>query len=149
VRPGWTLLAAALATVFSVLVLRGMERATISSTTPRLEDLDGPPAAELRARGLDVFELADAEPDELSERIGASPEQARAWIDEARLVTLRGIGAANADRLRAAGVDSVRELAGQNPEALAARLAATGHAVSEARVRVWVRAAVEAVRAAS
>jgi hypothetical protein len=149
VRPGWTLLAAALATVFSVLVLRGMERATISSTTPRLEDLDGPPAAELRARGLDVFELADAEPDELSERIGASPEQARAWIDEARLVTLRGIGAANADRLRAAGVDSVRELAGQNPEALAARLAATGHVVSEARVRVWVRAAVEAVREAS
>ena len=148
-RPGWTLLVAALATVFSVLVLRGMERATISSTTPRLEDLDGPPAAELRARGLDVFELADAEPDELSERIGASPEQARAWIDEARLVTLRGIGAANADRLRAAGVDSVRELAGQNPEALAARLAATGHAVSEARVRVWVRAAVEAVREAS
>ena len=145
VRPGWALLTAGLVTVFSVLVLRGVERTTISSTTPRLEDLDGPPAAELLAQSVDVFELARARPDDLSERIGASPEQARAWIDRARLVTLRGIGAANADRLRAVGVDSVRDLAGRDPESLAARLAATGNAVSEARVRVWVRAAVQAV----
>jgi hypothetical protein len=144
-RPGWTLLVAGLATVFSVLGLRGMEQRTISSTTPRLEDLAGPPVAELRARGMDVFELARARPDALAERIGASPEQARAWIDGARLVTLRGIGTANADRLRTVGVASVRDLAVRDPESLAARLAATGHDVSEARVRVWVRAAVQAV----
>ncbi len=143
-RPGWTLLAAGLAAVFSALVLSSMERGTISSTTSRLEDLKGPPAADLRAAGLDVFELAGADPEELSARFGATPEQARAWIDEARLVTLRGIGGVNADRLRAVGVDSVRDLAGRDPEALAVRLASTGHAVSVARVRVWVRAAVRA-----
>ncbi|MGH7542531.1 MAG: DUF4332 domain-containing protein [Gemmatimonadota bacterium] len=143
-RPGWTLPAAGLAAVFSALVLSSMERGTISSTTPRLEDLERPPAAHLRAAGLDVFELAGAEPEELSARFGATPEQARAWIDEARLVTLRGIGVVNADRLRAVGVDSVHDLAGRDPDALAARLATTGHAVAEARVRVWVRAALHA-----
>ncbi|HKY59857.1 MAG TPA: DUF4332 domain-containing protein, partial [Gemmatimonadota bacterium] len=143
-RSTWTVFPGALATVFSVLVLRAMEIETISSTTPQLRDLDGPPVVELRAHGLDVFDLADAEPGELSDRIGVPPERTRAWIDEARLITLRGIGAANAEQLRTVGVESVRELADQDPDALAARLAASGDAVLEARVRVWVRAAIRA-----
>jgi predicted RecB family nuclease len=56
-------------------------------------------------------------------------------------VTLRGIGAENAARLREAGVESLEELAAVSPEELAVRLSVRGPWVSSARVRVWVRAA--------
>lgn len=145
-RPGWTLVAGVLAALFSGLVLRGMEIDTISSLTPRLEDLGDPAARALRASGYGVFDLAVDNPSDPSAVAGVDPARAAAWIEWARLVTLRGIGTANAARLRTAGVDSVRDLADADPETLAARLSATGHGVSHARLRIWIEAAVRAVR---
>ncbi len=144
-RSGWTLAIGTLAAVFSILVLRGMETETISSRTPRLEAVDPRVARALHASGYEVFDLAKTEPEELATEIGIESARAKAWIEWARLVTLRGIGTANAARLRAAGVTSVRELAGISPEELTARLAETGPPVPGARVGVWGRAAGQAV----
>ena len=144
-RPGWTLPICALAAVFSALVLHGMTIGTISSTTPRLEAFDEPAARALVASGYDVFDLADADPLEVSGAAGIARAEAAGWVDWARLVTLRGIGTANADRLRVAGVDSVDELAAVSSEELTVRLAETGRPERATRVRVWVRAARQAV----
>lgn len=144
-RPRWTLVAGVLAALFSGLVLRGMEIDTISSLTPRLEDVGDPAARALRASGYGVFDLALDDPSDLAAVAGVDPDRAAVWIEWARLVTLRGIGAANAARLRAAGVDSVGDLAGADPETLAARLSAAGHDVSLARLRIWIQAAARAV----
>jgi predicted flap endonuclease-1-like 5' DNA nuclease len=145
-RPGWVLAAAGLAALFSALVLRGMETGTISSTTPRLEAIDDPAARALGGSGYDVFDIADADPAELALAAGIGTERAADWIEWARLVTLRGIGVGNAARLRALGVTSLEELAAASADELTVRLAETGPPVRPARVRVWVRAAREAVQ---
>jgi hypothetical protein len=140
-RPGWALTIGVPAALFSALVLHGMTIGTISSTTPRLEAFDDPVARALGASGYDVFDLADADPLELSATAGIGPARAARGIEWARLVTLRGIGTANAERLRAAGVASLEELAAISSEELTVRLAETGRPVRAAHVRVWVRAA--------
>lgn len=145
-RPGWVLAAAGLAALFSFLVLRGMEAGTISSTTPRLEAFADPTARALGGWGYDVFDIADADPAELAAATPISADRAADWIEWARLVTLRGIGVDNAARLRALGVTSLEELAAASPDELTVRLAETGRPVRPARVRVWVRAAREAVK---
>jgi len=78
-------------------------------------------------------------------------DEARRWIEAARLVTLRGIGTVNARRLAEIGVTSVAALAIQDPDALAGKLAAKPGErrlrPTLAEVRVWVRAALDAVLA--
>lgn len=130
-----------LASVFSALVLRSLEIGTISSYTPRLSALQGAPVEDLRGAGYgDVFTLARADPQAVTEAIGAQPAQVRRWIELARLATLRGIGTENAVRLWGAGVRSVRELAATDPGALARRLEKNGTPVPPDRLRVWIRA---------
>ena len=134
--------AAALACVFALLVLLGMERETISSTTPRLAELPGVPATILDRAGYDAFELAEAAPAVLAASLDADPRRARAWVATARLATLRGIGTDNVRRLRATGIATVEELAAADPRALSRRLEADSRdPAPPARVRVWVRAA--------
>jgi len=145
---------AALGVVFAVLVLSGMERYTISSTTPSLVEVPGVPASiafRLQAAGESPFRLARMPASDVARETGASLDDAQRWIEAARLVTLRGIGTANARRLAAMGVTSVAALAVQDPDTLAARLARrTGRGQRKptpAEVRVWVRAALDAVLA--
>lgn len=138
--------AAALALLFCALVLRGMEERTISSYSPRIEQLAGVPGRALRRAGYDVFALASARPGDVARAVGADPAQARSWVEAARLAAFRGIGTRNAVRLRAVGVGTVEELAGADPEVLARELRAiTGEEVVPARVREWVRAARESL----
>jgi hypothetical protein len=134
-------------------VLQGMEERTISSYTPRLEQLPGVPAEALQRAGHDVFSLARARPRDVADQVAlfegveasdpepADTRRARTWVEAARLAALRGIGTENARRLMAVGVDSVHELARSDPNWLAGEIAATGEEVPPARVRVWVRAA--------
>lgn len=144
--PGWARVSAAVgAAAFSALVLTAMERGTIASTSPRLEDVPGVPAERLEPAGFDVFALAGADPGAVSRRAGVDVEEARAWVEAARLVALRGIGTEGAAALAAVGVRTVEDLAARDAGGLARDLAATGHPVPPARVRVWVRAAREAV----
>jgi len=144
--PRWSRIATGtLATLFSALVLLAMERGTISSVTPRLADLPAVPAERLRALGYDPFSLAEASPGPLARQAGVDGDDARGWIETSRLATLRGIGAANARRLRRIGIGSVEDLAGADPREVEARLAEEGVRVPPARLRVWIRAARERV----
>ena len=148
------------AALFSAAVLRGMERHTIASYTPRLEevwpDADGEPglpravwaARALRDGGYGVFELAGAAPAEVSARTGLSAEVAEVWVRRARLATLRGIGTRHLEPLAGAGVQSVEELAASDPARLAAELDPLP-SVTPARIRVWVRGARRAVEGGS
>lgn len=144
VRVGITALAGISAAAFSVTVLVGMERHTISSYTPRLEDVASEAAEALRGSGYDVFTLARATPTEIGARTGLPREDASEWIRRARLATLRGIGAQHLTPLARSGVRTVEDLAASDPTTLATEL---GHlpSVTPARLRVWVRAARRSV----
>jgi len=154
IRIGRKMVTAMAGVVFAVLVLSGMERYTISSTTPSLVEVPGVPASvafRLQEAGESPFRLARMSASAVAREAGASVDEARRWIEAARLVTLRGIGTANARRLADIGVTSVATLAIQDPDILAVKLAARPGErrlrPTPAEVRVWVRAALEAVLA--
>src|SRR5439155_24384711 len=110
-RSAWR---AALALGFVVLALLGLDRWTVSSTLPYVDDLPGVSATartRLERGGLrDVFRLATLAPDSVAARSGLPPGEAPAVVTAARLVTLRGIGTRHAARLQAACVPSVARL---------------------------------------
>ena len=148
------LVTAAAGVVFAALVLSGMERYTISSTTPSLVEVPGVPASvafRLQEAGESPFRLAGMSASAVAREAGATVVEARRWIESARVVTLRGIGTDNARRLAEIGVTSVSTLAIQDPDTLALKLAARGGPrrlrPTPAEVRVWVRAALDAVLA--
>ena len=154
IRIGRKMATAAAGVLFAVLVLSGMDRYTISSTTPSLVEVPGVPASaafRLLEAGESPFRLAGMPASAVAREAGASVDEAQRWIEAARLVTLRGIGTANARRLVDLGVASVAALAIQDPDTLAARLAAKpGDArlrPTPAEVRIWVKAALHAVLA--
>jgi hypothetical protein len=134
------------AIVFSALAIASIHTKTIASVAPTLADIRAP-VAPLEDLGIgDPWELAQAEPRELTAATRADIDVARAWIERARLATLRGIGAVGARRLDAAGIGSVEELAGADEERLAILLHRPGAPAEPARIRVWVRAAQDAAR---
>jgi hypothetical protein len=147
-RPARTALAAALAAVFSLAVLFGMDRWNTDSLRPRLHDLWVAESADRERLAAtpyrNLFVLAEAEPGEVAAATGASGPEAREWIAVARLATLRGIGIENAQLLWECGVRSLGELANAEPHDLGARLRAKAErprAATPPKVRVWVNAA--------
>lgn len=132
-----------LAAVFSVAVLRGMENGrTWDSTRPTLESLPVPASALASAGVNDPFDLAGAEPMLLASAADIPPDSAAAWVQDARLATLRGIGSENAELLRSVGITTVGDLADAAPDSLIRALQRVSpRPVVPARVRVWVRAA--------
>jgi predicted flap endonuclease-1-like 5' DNA nuclease len=154
VHPGRTLVAATLAVAFTVATLLGMERWTISSVVPTLEDLPGittRQADRLRDAGISSpFELAHGDPNDSRRTDETDPAVVGPLRETAQLVTLRGIGARHAKRLVAVGIPSVCELARREPATLWASFHGTTVAThstglpvrpTTAEVRVWVRAA--------
>ncbi len=141
----WALVTAALPLVAGCVgILVGMERWTITSTRPELDDIAGRAAPILMAAGHDAFTLTEADPLQLADATGARIDESRGWVRRARLATLRGIGTENAARLEAVGVGSVEELARADAAELTSQLAAAGvPQVRLARVRAWIRAARE------
>lgn len=128
-RPRWSVLVAApLAVAFTVAVLAGMERWTISSTVP--------------ARA--TWELAATEAARLAEE-SVPIDSAVRQVELARLATLRGIGVEHASILDRLGVSGVCELARQEAGALWRRVHTArpepGRRPTEPEVRQWVRAA--------
>src|SRR3989441_10351989 len=128
---------------FALLVLAGMDRWTVSSTTPRLADLPAV-SAEARSRlqdaGLtDVFLLAQLHPEEISRRAGLDHAGATSVREAARLSTLRGIGTRHA---------ASRTLVAPASPAAVWSIAHRGPRPTLPEVRVWVRAARRAVGAA-
>lgn len=146
-RPGRTTVAAVAALLFCGAVQLGVDRWTVDSVWPELEAVPGVDAAaarRLRAAGVgDLAALAARDSAELAS-IGLEPSAAGAVARGAALTHLRGLGAANAVALRAAGIRSVCELA-RAPELRVSRAVAAARASpsagAPARVRVWLRAA--------
>ena len=154
-RPARRFLAASAAAVVALAVLLGMERWTVSSTTPRLAELPAvtrPEVRVLRDAGYhSVFRIADADGETLAAASGLPRERAAAILETARLVTLRGIGTAHAADLAAIGVGTVCQLARRSPGALGAEFRhaggrppdapAIGRRPTPAELRVWIGAA--------
>ncbi len=139
---------------FAALALAGMERRTISSTTPQLRDAPHLSATERQqlAQGgySSVFRLAAAGADVVAERAGIPPDVATTTTEWARLVTLRGIGSSHAETLAEIDVRTVCSLARRTPGRLwNAVKAAQGTDPARpppvrplpAEVRVWIAAA--------
>jgi hypothetical protein len=156
IRIGRKVLTATAGVAFAVFVLAGMERYTISSTTPSLVEVPGlPPSVAFRLveAGESPFRLARMAASELAREAGTSIDEARRWIEAARLVTLRGIGTDNARSLSAIGVTDIATLAIQDPDTLAARLASASPREAQRRrptpaeARIWIKAALRAVLA--
>ena len=149
--PGRAGVAGIVALLFCGAVQAGVDRWTVDSVQAPLEDLPGVTAEEaetIRRAGPDrPAELAAADSTELARRTGWFRGRAGEAVRAARLASLRGMGAAHASALWAAGVRSMCDLAGQPAEhvsAVVARASPRPRAGRAARVRVWLRAAREA-----
>ncbi len=155
-------LAVLAASAMAVAVLVGMDRLTISTTTPQLGQLPGVSSGEvhvLRDRGYhSAFRLADADGAELTAATGLPADRVSVILATARLATLRGIGTEHAADLAALGIRSVCQLARRSPGPLWAEFRAErGRGPNSvwgatrpgaAEVRVWVGAARRACTAA-
>jgi hypothetical protein len=144
VRAG--VVAGAIAIVAAGLPL--VDRYTVDSFTPRPRDLpavDAELAAQLAARGVkDVARM----PAVLADSTGAAgfgidPARRERLQGQVALALLRGIGAPNAGRLAAVGIDDPAELALTDDVALAKWLhtADPAYKPHPERLQVWVRAA--------
>ncbi len=85
---------------------------------------------------------------DLAQATGASEKQILEWTNRADLFRVKGIGEEYSDLLEAAGVDTVVELAGRNPENLHAKLGEVNAGKKKVRreptqkeVEKWVAAA--------
>lgn len=134
--------------IFVVVVLAGMERWTISSTAPVMDDLARVTSASVvesvREAGYeDVWALARADLATLIRQTRLPPRDATTALEWSRMASLRGIGSVHADRLREAGVTTVGALARSDPAWLAQHFTDEPRPTA-AEIRVWVRAAQRA-----
>jgi hypothetical protein len=144
-------MAVSLALAFDVAVFAGIDRWTLATTAPRMEDLDGV-GAELSA-GLEQASLstppaflkaiAQRGTASVARQTGADIREVTQAAALARLADLKGLGAENANSLYSLGIRSVEQLARQEPAELLPRW----HAATPTRppraalVRLWIRAA--------
>jgi predicted flap endonuclease-1-like 5' DNA nuclease len=94
--------------------------------------------------------------DELAGATGVSGHTVLGWVNRADLFRVKGIGEEYADLLEEAGVDTVAELAGRNPDNLHQQLVTTNEAKGLERrlpsvddVAEWVRHAKQLPRLVS
>lgn len=140
-----------LAAVLSAATLRGMEHYTISSTTPRLEDLPLATATNVRALRAAGYQsvpaVSAAVPRAVADATGLTADTGERLVRMARLTMLRGIGSDHAARLAALGIRSVCGLARWSPGRLWRVIHGAGAAgavrPTPAEVRIWIRAARE------
>lgn len=95
----------------------------------QIEGLTAATASKLKAAGIRTTEkLLDAAATAkgrkaLAEKTGLSAQQLLDWANAAHAMCIPGVGKANIGLLRAAGVNTVRELQFRNPGRLAAAMA--------------------------
>ena len=144
---GRTAFAACVCLGLSIAILIGMEHTTISSTVPTMDRLPGVRESTIEgiraAHITSVFELASTTPTDLAAATQLKSQDVGTAIDVARLVTLQGMGTEHGRVVLALGVNSVCELARQDPDILhaEARVRTVGVRPTPAEVRVWIRAA--------
>jgi hypothetical protein len=146
------LVAVVAALVFSAGIYIGITRWTVSSSAPDLADMEGipqdvltllaqkgvetPPALLSHTARADRFAA-------LARETGVASENLRAVREAARLVDLKGLGAAHYNALRSLGIVTVEDLARQEPEVLSPRwrAAVSRRPPTLAQVRLWIWAA--------
>lgn len=124
------------------------------STITSIEGIGDAYAKKLRAAGIRTTEAllkAGHLPkgrNELAAKTGFSTQTILEWVNRADMFRVPGIGSQYSDLLEAAGVDTVRELAGRNAEALIAALAKVNAAKNKVnrmptlkQVRKWIQLA--------
>jgi len=153
-----SLLTSLLIVTFSVLVFLAMDRNTVDSYYPRIEDaywIDPHYRKELPQVG--IFTLEDLlrktrdkqDRDELALRLLIPKEEPVQWIEKAELAQLKGLGIENLRLLEGVGVVSVRALATEDPETLYKKIEQVykgGKIPSEAMIKIWIREARKKVR---
>ncbi|MFQ5749047.1 MAG: DUF4332 domain-containing protein [Planctomycetota bacterium] len=143
---GWVVLAL----LFAVPVLFGVNRWTVHATLPTVRELtrmDEETAAHLEHSGVvDAYQLLRLTMEKRAALLeGVPPKRTAAWLEEARLMAVGGMGARGVRWLAGADIAAVKDLAGADPEALFRRLTSgpggPPPALTRAEVRLWVRRA--------
>jgi hypothetical protein len=141
----------AVAAAFAFPAIAGVNRFTVRSWIPSIDDVTGLPddlVERLRNEGIreprDLVRAFDAgtPPSALA---GVESAIVDRWVAEARLMGVRGLAARGARWLASVGVDDVADLAAADPENLVAVLERDGDgpapAPIPAEVRIWVEGA--------
>ncbi|MEE9254149.1 MAG: DUF4332 domain-containing protein, partial [Pseudomonadales bacterium] len=141
------------AIVFSLVTLVAMDRRTVSSTVPSLDELratNEPVVATLKeANVLTPFRLSRRDPAVLARQTGLPDSTASLLVQSAKLATLRGIGTTHLVALNHAGIRSVCNLSTANASALWRAIHSAPNKSfrpTESEVRVWIRAAERACK---
>jgi hypothetical protein len=137
------------ALAFAAVTLRGMERYTISSTSPQLAQLPTLTADEQHALSggeyRSVSALAGAPPSDVRAATSLTDGASKRLVRMARLTMLRGIGTRHAASLADLGIRSPCQLARWSPGTLWTAVHRQGGNERErptpAEVRIWIRAA--------
>jgi predicted flap endonuclease-1-like 5' DNA nuclease len=137
------------ALVFAAVTLRGMERYTISSTSPQVAQLPTVTSDEqhaLRGGGYrSVSALAEAPPSDVAAATSLTDDASERLVRMARLTMLRGIGTRHAASLADLGIRSPCQLARWSPGTLWTAVNRQAGVERErptpAEVRIWIRAA--------
>ncbi|MGA2515269.1 MAG: DUF4332 domain-containing protein [Thermodesulfobacteriota bacterium] len=157
-RPLTTILTAILITSFSVLIFRAIDSYTVDSYYPRLEDaywIEPQYRRELPKVGISSLDdlisktRGKDERDELALRLLIPKEVLVQWVEEARLVQLKGLGVENLRLLERVGIESTFALAREDPESLYQKLEQVTQkkgSPRKAMIRIWVRGAREEVK---
>jgi len=156
-RPLTSVLTAILIGSFSVLIFRAIDVKTVDSYYSRLEDaywIEPQYQKELPKVGIATLEDLELktrdkkERDELALRLLIPKELLIQWVQEARLVQLRGLGVENLRLLQDVGIRSISALAQEDPEKLYDKIDqdSPGRAPRKTKIRIWVREARKKVR---
>jgi hypothetical protein len=146
------------ACIFNIGVYAGIDHFTVQSYSPMLAEMEGLPASHLgqlsrvgvTAPHALLRQTATVERLEALARLsGIGEADLEVLRMAARLVELKGLGAAHYNELRRIGISRVEDLATQDPEDLLRRwkAASARRPPTLPQVKVWVRAARQHVRA--
>jgi hypothetical protein len=144
-----------LITLFCLLCFAGIDHYTVVSHIPLIQDLPGIQGeCKERLQGAGVKRVQDLLQKGVPGlvHLGISSPEAGKLIREAQMITLKGMGVENYRLLHAAGIQSISELAQQDPGHLNQRLRAISrppraHRIPDpAIVRLWVREARKKVK---
>jgi predicted RecB family nuclease len=137
---------------FSVLIFMAIDSKTLDSYYPRLEDaywIEPQYQRELPKVGIATLDdllsktREKKERDELALRLLIPKEVLIQWVEKAQLVQLKGLGIENLRLLEEVGIQSISDLAKEDPEKLHEKMGEVfeGRAPRVAKIRVWVREA--------
>ena len=143
---------------FYVLIFRAIDFKTVDSYYVRLKDafwIEPHYREELPKVGiaaLDELLLKTREKrdrDELALRLLIPREELNQWIEQAKLVQLKGLGVENLRLIEAVGIHSISALAAQDPDILYKTI--ENHSLgsphpNKAKIRIWIREAQKAIK---